>query len=129
MSPEAFTQIMSPLQEKYPKHFVPETMKPIYRIMGHLTIDQARHVVGSLILRHRFAPLEQDFKDAVADLFRPKQFIQHEEEARVGTVFSEDENKENFKFIQRVIAGRVSKEELESTVAALNAAIEVRKKK
>jgi len=114
---------MTPLQEKYPKHFVPETMKPIYQIIGHLTIEQGQQIVGTLILRHRFAPLESDFKDALHELFRPRMFIKPEEE-KYEKVFTEEEVKENFNLLRRIVNKQVGSEEIETTIEALRTAIE-----
>jgi hypothetical protein len=119
---DAFIQIMTPLQEKYPKHFVPETMKPIYQIIGHLTIDQGRHIVGTLILRHRFAPLESDFKDAVTELFRPKSFVKHKEE-RFDPIFSDEERAEIWQFVKDVAVGKHDESTIKSYTEALNSTI------
>ena len=122
MTLDAFIQIMTPLQEKYPKHFVPETMKPIYQIIGHLTIDQGQSIVGTLILRHRFAPLESDFKDAVAELFRARQFVKPREE-RFDPIFSEEERAEIWQFVKDVAAGKHDEITIKSYTEALNSTI------
>lgn len=122
MTAEAFVQIMNPLQEKYPKDFIPETMRPLYAIMGHLTIDQGRDIIGKLILRSRFAPREQDFREAVHELFRPKQFIKPIED-RFDRIFSDDEREEIWKFIKEVAVGAHSKNTIDSFTSVLNEAI------